>query len=302
MNWTQYSGHMAFIVSVLLTLGCVLVFKAWHTRDARRSPLQGKQVGHLPGQQLLKRIGDHHDELLVSVLLMFIAFPLMFAVWAGSRVSWDTVCIGAGEIMFLLVALSFFGFGLYRYVQHYRLREQAHDGLVAERVTGMQLNRLMAQGCRVLHDLPAEGFNIDHVVVAPRAVYAVETKSFRKPKGIPNDEACKVGYDGTGLKFPDLFTRDPIEQATRQAKWLRGVLEEAMKQEIPVIPAVALPGWYVQRDEAARSAQVNVFTPMGKGADFLARGPERLDARQREMIAQALALRYPTIEDSGRRD
>src|SRR5690606_9303397 len=73
-----------------------------------------------------------------------------------------------------------------------RLRERAHDGLLAERITGMQLNRLVAEGCRVLHDVPAPDFNIDHVVVAPGAVYAVETKSFRKPTGIAPDQACRV--------------------------------------------------------------------------------------------------------------
>lgn len=297
MNWGAYAGHLAFFASVGLTLVCVVLFKALHKRDARRSPFEGKQVGHLPGQQLLQRMHDHHDELLISVLLMFFAFPVAFGAWAGSRMRWDGLRFGTSEAMFLAVAFVCFGFGLYRYIRHYRLRERAHDGLLAERITGMQLNRLVADGCRVLHDVPAPDFNIDHVVVAPGAVYAVETKSFRKPKGIAPDQACRVTYDGVGLKFPDFATRAPIEQAARQAKWLRGVLEEAIQQEVPVIPAVALPGWYIVREEAGKTSPVRVFTPMGKGAEFLSKGAERLDARQREMIAQALALRYPRIEE-----
>src|SRR5690606_32204716 len=126
------------------------------------SPFEGKQVGHLPGQQLLQRMHDHHDELLMSVLLMFLAFPLAFAAWAGSRMRWDGLRFGTSEAMFLAVAFACFGFGLYRYIRHYRLRERAHDGLLAERITGMQLNRLVAEGCRVLHDVPAPDFNIDH--------------------------------------------------------------------------------------------------------------------------------------------
>lgn len=297
MRWSQFSGHIAFVLSVGLALLCVLAFKSLHKRAARKSPLSGKVVGHLPGQQLVQRAGDHHDDLLMAVMLMFLAFPLAFSTWAGARLRWDAIQLGFGEAAFALLGVGLFGIGLYRYIGHYRAREQARDGLLAERVTGMQLNRLVASGCRVLHDLPADSFNIDHVVVSPAGVYAIETKSFRKPKRLAADQACKVSYDGVGLSFPDFSTRAPIDQAVRQAKWLRSVLEEALRQDVPVMPAVALPGWYIDRTAAAKSADVRVFTPMGKGADFLAWGPERLSPQEREMIAQALALRYPRLEE-----
>lgn len=297
MNWSQFSGHIAFAVSVGLAFLCVLCFKALHKRSSRKSPLAGKVIGHLPGQQLVQRAADHHDDLLMAVMLMFMASPLAFSTWAGSKLDWNAVELRFGEVAFVLLGLGLFGLGLYRYVRHYRAREQARDGLLAERVTGMQLNRLMASGCLVMHDLPADNFNIDHVVISPAGVFAIETKSFRKPKRIAPNQACKVSYDGVGLAFPDFSTRAPIEQAGRQAKWLRGVLEEVLKRDVHVVPAVALPGWYVERTEAAKTADVRVFTPMGKGAEFLAWGPERLSPQDREMIAQALALRYPKLED-----
>jgi len=36
---------------------------------------------------------------------------------------------------------------------------------------------------------------------------------------------------------------------------------------------------------------------MGRGAEFIAFPPERLDAHQRALIAQSLALKYPEISD-----
>ncbi|SRR5690606_3661541 len=297
MKWTAYAGHIAFLTSVGLTFICVALFKAWHKRDGRRAPLSGKQVDHLPGQQLVQRMSDHHDELVMSVLLMFLAFPLAFSGWAGARIRWEDLSFGGADLTFLAVALGGFAFAMSRYVRHYRLRERARDGLIAERVTGVQLNRLVSEGCRVLHDVPAPDFNIDHVVISPAAVYAVETKSIRKPAGMAKGAACKVVYDGNELRFPDFSTREPIEQAQRQAKWLRTLLQDTLKRDIPVIPAVALPGWYILRDDAARSSSVRVFTPMGKGAEFLAKGTERLDIRLREMITQVVAMRYPRMED-----
>ena len=40
-----------------------------------------------------------------------------------------------------------------------------------------------------------------------------------------------------------------------------------------------------------------VFTPIGKGAEFMAWQPERIPEDQRNLIAQALAVRYPEVAD-----
>lgn len=160
----------------------------------------------------------------------------------------------------------------------------------------MQLNRLVAQGCTVLHDLPAEGFNIDHVVIAPRAVYAVETKSFRKPAKASEAQTYQVTFDGQVLRFPDFIEKDAVAQAERYAGWLQRVLRDT-GFDVPVVPALALPGWMVQQSEDTwRTARTKVFSPMGNGAHFMAKDVARIDPAQRIRIAQALALRFPKIE------
>lgn len=297
MRWSSFYGLIPFFLSAALALACALVFKLWHRRLRRRSPLQGRKSGHLPGQQLVDRVAHHHDEVMTGIMVMYLALPAMFMAWAGQYLPWQKLRWGGVEITFLAAALGMFGYGLYLYVKHYRARGNALDGLVAERVTGLQLNRLGAQGCLVLHDLPADGFNIDHVVVAPAAVYAVETKSFRKPRDTKDEQSHHVEFDGQKLAFPDFVTRAPIEQASRQAQWLRRMLRESIGKEFPVIPAVALPGWYIDRTESGKRADTRVFTPMGRGVEFMARGDERINATDRNLIAQALALRYPEIDD-----
>src|SRR3546814_1943600 len=108
---------------------------------------------------------------------------------------------------------------MWRFTGNWDARTKARDGLVAEQMTGQLLNRLIGPDCIVTHDLPCEGFNIDHIVIAPRAVYAVETKSFRKPRGSSNDSHYKVTFDGEALRFPDWGDDAPVIQARRQAKW-----------------------------------------------------------------------------------
>lgn len=301
MNWGQWAGHIVLFGSGLVAMAVILAFKLWHRARRRRSPLGGRvSVGHLPGQQLLERIRHHDDEVGRAVFFLMLAMPLMFMVWASFRLQWELVRWGATEWMFLLSVLILFVWGMYDYIRHYRKREQAQDGWIAEQVTGQQLNRLIAQGCLVLHDLPAEVGNIDHVVVAPQGVFAIETKSFRKPKGVtddPHHPGHKVFYDGKGLRFPDFVTVEPVEQAVRHAQWLRRTLWDALGREVPVIPALALPGWWIERSDESKRSSVRVFSPMKRGCEFIASAPERLDEAQRRLIAQTLAARYPAIEE-----
>jgi Nuclease-related domain. len=145
--------------------------------------------------------------------------------------------------------------------------------------------------------MPCDGFNIDHIVIGPRAVYAVETKSIRKPQGSDDDSHYKVTFDGTALSFPDFQNRKAVEQARRQAHWLRRYLKESLGLDIPVVPAIALPGWWIDKTESGRNSDVKVFTPMGRGAEFLATGEEIIGASLRSLIAQAIAQRYPSVDD-----
>lgn len=297
MDWTALYGLLPFTLSAFLALALAISYKLLKKLRARRSPLATKHIGHVPGQQLVTRMADHETEMLTSVMLMYMALPMMFMLWAGLHIDWTNLRWSSVESLLAIGAAGMFGYGLWGYIRHLHARDNVADGLLAERVTGMQLNRLVTQGCRVLHDVPGDGFNIDHIVVAPSGVFAVETKSFRKPKNLPKDEAARVEYDGNKLLFPDFATTKPIEQAARQAQWLRRLLHEALGETYPVIPAVALPGWFVVRSNACKSAEVRVFTPMGKRAEFLAWPPQRLTEQQRGMIVQVLASRYPSVPE-----
>lgn len=169
MKWTMFVGHAVFLVSAAITITIAVGFRWLQRRRLRRSPLHERRIGHLPGQQLLERIAKHDEEISLGIDLMLLAMPVLFMIWATYRINWDQVAFGINEAIFIAAWPLFFGFGFWKYQRHYRLREQARDGLLAERVTGMQLNRLVAKGCIVLHDIPADVGNIDHVVIAPRA-------------------------------------------------------------------------------------------------------------------------------------
>jgi len=61
----------------------------------------------------------------------------------------------------------------------------------------------MRDGAAVFHDMPAERFNIHHIVIARQGVFAVETKGYTKPNREGGSEDATVVYDGKTLALPE---------------------------------------------------------------------------------------------------
>ena len=139
------------------------------------------------------------------------------------------------------------GYGLSRLFKRGSHIDKLKAGYDAELAVGQQLDQLMRKGAVVFHDVPAEGFNIDHVVIARVGVFAIETKGFTKSLKLQGRERARVVFDGKQLHFPEWSTDEPLQQAQRQAKWLERWLAGAVGEAVPVLPVLALPGWFVER-------------------------------------------------------
>lgn len=86
--------------------------------------------------------------------------------------------------------------------------------------------------------------NIDHVVVGPAGVFAVETKARAKSTSDNRSADAKVTDDGKCLHFPRWKEVKPLEQAKNQAVWLERWLSSAtgdtLASTIPGRPATVL--------------------------------------------------------------
>lgn len=208
--------------------------------------------------------------------------------WAGFG---STAIIGAIMMLGIL-------FHLFRII---RRRQRYLAAMRAEQATAQGLDSLKALGCFVFHDIQAPGFNIDHVVVGPGGVFAIETKSRRKPvRGKGGDDA-RVIYDGQRLSFPDWTETKPLKQARAQAKWLAESLSKSTGHKVPVKPVLALPGWYV---DCKGRGDVSVISPVR--CDWMARpvSGEALDAALIQRIRYQLdglsAMKLPEDRGQGR--
>lgn len=221
-----------------------------------RSPLKQPPLRN-PGESLKQM----RDDLLYDKLLPYLLITLFLLMW--SVFAWlDHLGLVPMSPLFLTF-LS--GAGLVvSFVKYFRIREQvrAHNrGLAAEVAVGQFLEQFRKDDYKVFHDVPGESggkkFNLDHVLVGPKGVFTVETKSRSKPeKG-----ECKILYDGRQVSINGAPpSSEPIDQAKAQAAWLEELLKSCTAlKSIPITPLVVFPGWYVDYSRAG-NAPVKVTT------------------------------------------
>jgi hypothetical protein len=260
---TAYIIVFVFFGAFLFVPLFVSVLFLQRRKKSRRSPLTS-QLLRGPGESLraqLEIASDKLDNYFVSVMVVAaIALGLLLALASSSNGKVFVWQLWSLAICYVLM-MSILSLRLYRLFRH---RQDLYLGLDCEQAVGQELNQLMLDSCRVYHDFQAAGFNIDHIVIGPTGVFAIETKGRPKPDRGRGQEDVKVVYDGQSLQFPTWKETKPIEQAKRQAVWLSNWLSKATGDTIAVKPALALPGWYVDR----QAKDMIVFN--GKNPRFLA--------------------------------
>lgn len=289
-------------VAVLLTLvflpafvavAVVFLLKRRETLEDRRSPLSEKLL-HQPGSQARRKAEDLGDEIMARTGVLFLVGPLCMMTILLPRVRWSDLQLGSTDYFAILIAVAG-TFWLLRDIVKFRSKRRSWlNGMRGEMASAQVLDRLRAQGCEVFHDLPGDRGNIDHVVVAPNAVYVVETK-WRSKRG-QGSASAEVWFDGTGLKFPGGY-RDTaaIDQASACATELGRFLSGRTGEPVRVIPVVALPGWYVKNHREATAREVLVINPKMTGT-LVNRPGAPLSPGQRNRIISAIYDRYPQLD------
>jgi hypothetical protein len=237
----------------------VLVLKWSDTREksqGRRAPVAEK-LPRPPGESA-RRQAEEMTNQLADQTLWLLGFPALLVIMylTGRQIAppgftpiWRII------LAVTLVAYSILAFGLAR------LRKRRNEwrlGYQGEQAVGEQLNQLMLDGCHVFHDYPlSKNWNVDHVVVAPSGVYAIETKTRSKKKSPSEQPDYEVVYDGICLQFPNGYDSKSPAQAGDQAERLAQILKDELKEPIGVQAILTLPGWYVACKGAGEVTVIN---------------------------------------------
>jgi hypothetical protein len=215
-------------------------------RRRKKTPLTSDLL-RSPGDSLRLQIDEFNDEIDLAIFGVSTIPISFYAIWLTQAhfVGFKNPLSDA-----VLYALMGFVYLVYLAVKLHKSLGRRRDlclGLDCEMAVGQELNQLMLDGCRVYHDFQADGFNIDHIVIGATGVFAIETKGRAKPDRGRGQEDARVVYDGKSLQFPTWKETAPLEQAKRQAVWLSSWLSKSTGDQIAVKPALALPGWFVER-------------------------------------------------------
>jgi hypothetical protein len=254
MSWMTLVGQLtvAVLTVMLFVLGpgmlatWFIVRQRRLARQARRSPLT-KDLLRTPGHALRDELEELRLDVALDVVGLIAAPASVLAVLYATQLATGNAA-SARVLAPALVGMAVFCFWqIRRLLKGGKKLDQLRLGLDAELAAGQELDQLMRQGAAVFHDLQADKFNIDHVVVASQGVFAVETKGYRKPNRLEGKPGATVVYNGKSLQFPDWSSEKQLGQAQRQAKWLADWLTSATGQQTEVTPVLALPGWFVDR-------------------------------------------------------
>jgi hypothetical protein len=241
------------------------------TQRDKHSPLKAAPLRN-PGQSVDAQLGDLlHRRILEPVLAIAVTTYLAGAEWVRYYAHLEPHPIIYTAIAVIVSACA--ALVVWRSRATVKALKLGRDG---ERAVGQYLELLRESGARVLHDIVGDGFNIDHVVLAPQGIYVVETKTWSKPSGT----VAKITFDGTSIRAdgykPD---RDPVEQVIAQARWLRELLHESTGKPFFVVPVVVFPGWFVDPSATKEAKKHDVWLLNPKALpSFIAAEPERCSA------------------------
>ncbi|MCL1090059.1 NERD domain-containing protein [Shewanella profunda] len=219
-------------------------------RDATvKLPVDREQLARIPAYGLQEQIQDLQMDLIGSMLMGAMIVSLPFAVSSikahiiVGQFPWISVTTG-------LMGLAYCGVKTW---QNFSKLTKLRLGHTAEIATANELIGLQALGYQVFHDVQADGFNIDHLIIGKNGVFAIETKGRHKRNKDLRQTNCKgngskgyqVFYKDGRLNFPSWTETKPIEQAERQSKWVSQWLTKATGTPVSSTPVLVFPGWYV---------------------------------------------------------
>ena len=277
----------------LLAVGIVSAVKRAEARAGRRAPIKEKLL-HQAGSQARKQADEAADGIVQRVLQLLIIGPLAMLAILLPRVQWSRLQFGWSDWLICIGATVWIVF-MVRDLLHIRAQRKSwQDGMHGEMATAQALDRLQSRGCMVFHDLPGDRGNIDHVIVAPNAVFAVETK-WRSKRG-DGKKAAQVWFDGKALEFP-VGHRDgkSVDQALACASELSKYIKGKTGEPVKVVPVVALPGWYVTNRANPVEHDAVAINPK-LAYQLLDRPGTPIPQAQRNRIIHALTERYPELE------
>lgn len=240
-HWIPLAGIALAFISTMAGLAF------WRSRIVQAPP---RELGRSPGQSLRDALSQAGLDAAEYAALGMLVLPIA----AGGYTAWWGAAGAMPEreatLVLAAAALAVQGWVLWRLCAALRRSRRLRYGYEAELAAGEELNGLGGFGFHVFHDVPLgeRAAKVDHVLVGPAGVFAVQTEA-RAKRGA--DAEREVTYDGASLRFARQRETAPLERAIARAGRVREWLAAEVGEPLPVQPVVVLPGWHVRRTDVS---------------------------------------------------
>lgn len=240
-----------------------------------RSPLKAKPL-RVAGQSLDRQIDDLLDDQFVGPY-MVVVFLWLFAGLEWHRYLYQYPPNPSFYTVLAVGVTIYIACRMRPVVRQIRAMKLGRDG---ERAVAELLERTREYGFRVFHDIPGRGFNVDHLLVGRKGMFAIETKTITKPpKGKP-----VVEFDGESVRVGGhTLDRNAVTQATAVARWVKDLVRESTGRDVDVRPVVLFPGWFVE-NKAGKNCCVWVLEPKAL-ASFIEHEPDRMSSEEVHLVS-----------------
>lgn len=221
----------------------------------------------------------HRNRVLFRWLAAFAWFILLGSLVLSRLVTSQAWILGVmgGMVVGLYLTLRLSGPG---WIENWQ------QGVWGEQATAKALRPLERGGWVVLHDLPAERGNVDHIAIGPGGVFLLDSKRLGGSASVTagvltverfGDSDLRYTHPGAGhLLGLARETHDRVRTATRLSQW--------------VTPVMVLWGEFPQRSVVDRC----VYLHGENLADWLLAQPQRIAPNRLEQVAGAVRAAWRT--------
>ena len=261
------NGTLFWIVNIDLGLVAAAVLflmpTLWAILAIRRRLHERRSRTKLPFMELKRRpagestrikiisLDEKIDEHIFYLLVLPISLMTSALITKQSNIVVTLILLGA-SVPWTLV----FKTKVIKLLEERRNYQLGFDG---ERYVGEELSRLITLGFEIYHDVPFDGFNMDHVLVGRQGIFVIETKTRSKPLNKIGDKEYHVEFDGKCLHWPWGTDQEDIKQTSDNAEDLRNWLSGAVGEAVEVSGILTIPGWWV--DRTAPNNDIQVLNP-----------------------------------------
>ncbi len=282
---------LSFIpVGILATI--LKTWRWWEDAKGLRAPAREKLLR--AAGEAARRQKEDLDDRILDAMVWVLGFPPVLIV---CYLAFSRKTAGPPSMFWafaLVAAVAAYGRCLLKLTGLLEKRAESRLKLRGKKAMGEELNRLMADGCNVFHDVPLDQKGcIDHVIVSCAGVFAIETTTRRKGESAGNQKAHEVIYDGRTLQFPGGSDKEGLILARNEARQLSQFLGAALGASVGVKPVLAFPGWSVVCREQGDVAVVSSKTIR---TAVLPEGPATLTAEEVRQIALQLDQKCRDVE------